>query len=120
MEIITIYLILGISLLLIIANLKLIFRPDKTGRIVKIDNICNMICSGNAESRAKSRDKKNINSAINIEVDTGDSQIIKAELSPCVLCIEKIKEGDIVGITKTGKRWIAQKTIGNLKCKINN
>ena len=44
---------------------------------------------------------------LNVRLDTGE--IYGAEISPCSLCIDKIKVGDPVGLTKTGSRIIAQK-----------
>lgn len=48
-------------------------------------------------------------SAIPLSVRLNTGEMCGAEISPCSLCMDKIKVGDPVGLTKTGSRIIAQK-----------
>lgn len=42
-------------------------------------------------------------------VELGDHETVEAEISPCCACIERLKEGDAVTITRLGGRVLAQR-----------
>lgn len=50
-------------------------------------------------------------SSLQIEVRLRDGSIEKAEMSPCTACLEKIKKGDVVNLTRSGRRLLAQKGV---------
>lgn len=46
-----------------------------------------------------------------IQVRLATGLVIVAHASPCSLCMERLKPGDAVRVSKIGKRYIAQKTV---------
>lgn len=50
-------------------------------------------------------------STIRIAVKLGNGSTERAEISACTACLEKIKEGDMVSLSRIGRRMIAQKGV---------
>lgn len=45
-----------------------------------------------------------------VQVRLKDNTTTTAEISPCTLCMDKLRVGDTVGLTEVGSRTIVQKT----------
>jgi hypothetical protein len=88
-------------------QLKLMMFPDKRGRIVEFEDL-----SENSCNECKSRNSGRMSYSIKVETD--DGELVDAEVSPCTLCMDKLRLGSKVGITKIGSRTIAQACM-NLK-----
>jgi len=91
---------------LIAMNMRTFLFPQKTGRIVSLGGMpeekgscknCALIPTEQGKSTIP----------ISVRLDTGE--ICKAEISPCCVCIDRMKVGDHVGITKIGSRITVQK-----------
>ncbi len=48
-------------------------------------------------------------SAVSLQVKLETGSMILAQTSPCTVCMERLKPGDPVRVTKIGDRYIAQK-----------
>lgn len=92
-------------------QLKLMLFPDKRGRIVEFEDLSETSCKD-----CKSHNKGRMSYTIKVETD--DGELVEAELSPCTLCMDRLRLGSQVGVTKIGSRTIAQACI-NLKSKEN-
>jgi hypothetical protein len=55
--------------------------------------------------------------AVAVYVRLQDGQVIKAKASPCFFCLEKVRHGDAVGVTRFGNHWIVQRSPGRLRWK---
>lgn len=84
-----------------IMQLKMMFFPHLRGKIIEFEPIFDGDCSS-------CRGKRGGKTSIPIKVKTDDGDIISAEISSCTLCIEKLKLGSRIGVTKIGGRNIAQ------------
>jgi len=84
----------------ILQNIRTFLFPQRVGRIVSI---------GGEIKDCKNCDRiyKKSTIPVGVKVDTGE--IYNAEISPCSICIDRIRVGDYVGITKIGSRIIAQR-----------
>jgi len=95
---------------LIAMNMRTFLFPQKTGRIVSLGGMSEEKGScKNCALMPTEAGKSTI--PISVRLDTGE--ICKAEISPCCVCIDRMKIGDHVGVTRFGSRIIAQK-IGKL------
>jgi len=54
--------------------------------------------------------------AFPIKIKLDDDSVVDAEISPCSLCMDKVKVGDRVGVTTVGSRCIAQR-LGKFRIK---
>jgi hypothetical protein len=52
-----------------------------------------------------------------VQVKLQDGRLIEARTSPCLFCLENVRKGDIVGITRFGSNWIVQRSPGWLRWK---
>ena len=101
----TIYvLFLLIGAFFLIYELKMLLRPHKRGYLVGVDRILPENCS-------TCKSTKGGKASIGISVQTDDGKKIKAEMSPCVMCLNKVKIGSRVGVTKVGSRIVCQRVI---------
>ncbi len=91
-------------------NIRTFLFPQKVGTIVsigeKLDNSDEkMYQCKNCDLMPTEPGRSTI--SLGIRLDTGE--ICKAEISPCCICIDRMKVGDCVGVTRIGSRVMAQK-----------
>lgn len=53
-----------------------------------------------------------IRGSVRIRVGLKDGTVIEAMASPCLFCLETIRKGDRLGITRFGDQWVAQRSPG--------
>jgi len=104
--------LIALGLYLAFISLKGMFFPTHTGIIVKPPEISapSGDTGGACLDRAKCRMLPG-RSGVPILVKTPEGTIIEAEISPCSICIEALKVGDTVGLTRAGERVIAQRAL---------
>ena len=91
-------------------NMRTFLFPQKSGTIVSIGKELN-------KSVGKDNTCKNCTllptepgkSTIPLSIRLYTGETCTAEISPCCICIDRMKIGDRVGVTKIGSRIIAQK-----------
>jgi hypothetical protein len=93
-------------------QLKIMMFPHKRGRIVEFEDLSEASCT-------ECKSKNNGRMTYNIKVETDDGDIVDAELSPCTMCMDGLRVGSRVGVSKIGSRTIAQSVI-NLKPEKGN
>lgn len=93
--------LLGLLGLFFLMQLKMMFFPQIKGSIIEFEPIFD----GNCNS---CRGKRKGLTSIPVKVETDGGEIISAEISPCTICIEKIRVGSRIGVTKIGDRLIVQ------------
>ncbi len=87
--------------------IKTTIFPNHVGKIKKFEGYgkmseCEVTCNTSI------RDISDGKMSIKILVELPDGEEIRCEISPCNVCLEKLKQGDTVGVTKLGSRYIAQ------------
>ena len=102
-------LLLGIGGILLILHFKLMLYPGNKGVVVEFEDMSPKACN-------TCRSTKLGRMSITVKVKMNDGEIVEAEISPCTICMEKIRIGSRVGVTKVGSRTIAQ-TFINLSGK---
>ena len=74
--------------------------PSQKGVIVDFsDPLAPMNCAGGPVG----------SSGLPVRVRLENNRVISAEVSPCTVCMERLKPGDTVSITRAGGRRIVQK-----------
>lgn len=111
---------LGLILLggyLVLMNIRTLLLPQRVGTLIAF---------GNKDSESKTLGEELKKSTIGcrkcslaetadgkmsfpVQVRLKDDTITTAEISPCALCMDKLRIGDNVGITKVGSRTIVQR-----------
>lgn len=91
-------------------NMRTFIFPQKAGRIVSVGGELKMpngkkYSCNNCTLMPTEPGKSTV--PVSIQLDSGET--CKAEISPCSLCIDRIKVGDRVGVTRRGSRIITQK-----------
>ncbi|MFH1402695.1 MAG: hypothetical protein ABIH11_00315 [Candidatus Altiarchaeota archaeon] len=88
---------------LLYVNFRTVFLPGKTGTIVSIGGgSCAVGCGSCGISRFA--DGK---ASMPVEVRLDDGEVVRAETSPCCVCMDRMDVGSRVGITEVGSRMIA-------------
>ncbi len=101
--------LLAVGGILMAMQLKLMIFPDKRGRIVGFEDLSETSCND-----CKSHNKGRMSYTVTVETD--DGELVEAEVSPCTLCLDRLRLGSQVGVTKIGSRTIAQACM-NLKAQ---
>ena len=99
-------LLLAIGGILFIIQFKYMFFPTWKGKIIEFHGL-------DPENCTSCKSTKFGRASLDISVKTEDGQIIRAEISPCTICLNKLHPGSPVGVSKIGSRIIAQ-PIGKL------
>jgi hypothetical protein len=89
-------------------NMRTFLFPQRTGRIISIGQNLSDGGDGSCKSCALMPTEPG-RSTIPLSVRLGNGDVCNAEISPCCVCIDRMKAGDYVGITKFGSRTIVQK-----------
>ena len=89
---------------LMLFQMKLMLFPHKRGHIVEFENFSASSCT-----ECKSRNKGRL--SYKIKVQTDDGELVEAEVSPCTMCMDGLKLGSRVGVTRIGSRIVAQSVI---------
>lgn len=93
--------LLALGGILFFIQFKYMFFPTWKGNIIEFDRLDENNCTS-CKSTKLGR------SSLDIKVKTEDGQIIDAEISPCTICLNKLKVGSQVGVSKIGTRNVAQ------------
>ena len=96
--------LLAVGGILFLIQFKYMFFPTWKGKIIKFQDFSSDSCTS-CKSTKKGR------SSLEIKVKTDDGEIINAEISACTLCLNKLKLGSRVGVSKIGSRQVAQPII---------
>jgi len=103
-------------------NLRTFIWPQQMGQVVafgsdeEADNVLGIYKDCNSCQISENSGRL----AFPIKIKLDDESVIDAEISPCSLCMDKVKVGDKVGITRMGSRCIAQKLGKFNLCRIQN
>ena len=98
------WILLIIGGLFIFLQFKLMVKPHFKGEIIDFENLDEENCR-----KCKSAKKGRASLEVTVLIDNGD--LIKAEVSPCMICLNRLSAGSIVGVTKLGTRMIVQPLI---------
>lgn len=55
--------------------------------------------------------------SVAVQVRLEDGRVIQAKASPCFFCLERVRFGEVVGVTRFGNRWIVQRPSGRFRWK---
>jgi hypothetical protein len=96
--------LLAMGGILFLIQFKYMFFPTWKGKIIEFQELNKENCTS-----CKSNDKGK--SSLDIKVKTDDGEIIDAEISTCTICLNKLRVGSRIGVSKVGSRHIAQPVI---------
>ncbi len=88
----------------VVLQFKLMIWPGTKGEIIAFQSFEAADCT-----QCKSTEGGRASIEVTVLTEAGD--ITTAEVSPCMICMNKLAVGSIVGITRFGKRLIAQPLI---------
>ncbi len=98
---------------LVLANIRTMLLPQKVGTLIAFEG--GSISAALTQAECKNCKTCSLAEQVDgklsfpVKIKLRDDTITTAEISPCSLCIDKLKIGDRVGITKVGSRIIVQK-----------
>jgi len=95
--------LLALGGILFLIQFKYMFFPTWKGQIVAFQDLSSDNCKS-CKSSKKGR------TSLEIQVKTDAGEIIPAEISPCTICLNKLRVGSRVGVSKIGTRNVAQPT----------
>ncbi|HDN82939.1 MAG TPA: hypothetical protein ENG50_01095 [Candidatus Altiarchaeales archaeon] len=78
---------------IIIESLRILFLPEKIGKITEIKS--------NVPGKA----------SVSVIVKLKNGEFVAAEVSPCCLCLDRLKVGDLVAVREIGNRKIIYKPV---------
>lgn len=84
-------------------SFKMTFAPHQVGILID-DDSKGFSCQGGESSVA-----------VSVKLENG--RVIRAKASPCFFCLEKVRPGEVVGITRFGNHWIVQRSSGRCRWK---
>jgi hypothetical protein len=87
-------------------SLKMTFAPHHVGTLV-----------ADPSDGCSCKEKQFGQTSVMVQVKLRDGRLIEAKTSPCLFCLENVREGDTVGITRFGRHWIVQRSPGWVKWK---
>jgi hypothetical protein len=101
-----IYALLLFGLYLLLMDVKMWFAPQKKGRIVAVEDQVKR-----AEQDCNCGTIRNCRSALSATVRTEDGELVETEMSPCLVCMDRVKLGSQIGLHRIGNRWIGRRYI---------
>ena len=97
-------LLFGLGLLLY--DVKTWFLPKERGRVVAIEDQM-----AQAEEACDCGTVKATGSHISAAVRLEDGSVVPVDMSPCLVCMDKVRIGSQLGLNKVGDRWIGRRYI---------
>jgi hypothetical protein len=97
-------LLFGFYLLLLDA--KMWFAPNKKGRIVAVEDQMET-----AKENCNRGTIKACRSHISATVRSDEGELIDVDLSPCLICMDRVEMGSQIGLHRIGDRWIGRRYI---------
>ncbi|HIE34317.1 MAG TPA: hypothetical protein EYP86_04185 [Candidatus Altiarchaeales archaeon] len=122
--------LLLIGIYAVLMNFRAMFFPQKIGRLIAYGDGTDraQIVPENGFKCSKGNcstcdvctltDSADGKMTFPVQVELKNKSIITADISPCCICIDRLKKGDLVGITTVGKRTVVQK-VGKLHTLLN-
>lgn len=94
------------GLYLLLMDVKMWFAPQKKGRVVAVEDQV-----ANAERDCNSGTIRNCKSHLTATVRTEDGELVQTDMSPCLVCMDRVRLGSQIGLHRIGDRWIGRKYI---------
>ncbi|NIP33804.1 MAG: hypothetical protein GWN18_02640 [Thermoplasmata archaeon] len=110
-----IYALLLFGLYLLLMDVKMWFAPHKKGRIVAVEDQV-----GTAERDCNCGTIKNCRSHLTATVRTEDGDLVQTDMSPCLVCMDRVRLGSQIGLHRIGDRWIGRRYIDLLGRGLEN
>ena len=101
-----IWALLLFGLYLLLMDVKMWFAPQKKGRIVTVEDQVET-----AEKDCSCGTIKNCRSHLIATVRLEDGENMDVELSPCLVCMDRVRTGSQIGLHRIGNRWIGRRYI---------
>jgi hypothetical protein len=101
-----IYGLLLFGLYLLLMDVKMWFAPHKKGRIVAVEDQVRK-----AEGDCNCGTIRNCRSHLTATVRTEDGEMVRTDMSPCLVCMDRVRLGSQIGLHRIGDRWIGRRYI---------
>jgi hypothetical protein len=101
-----IYALLLFGLYLLLMDVKMWFAPGRKGRIVAVEDQVST-----AERDCNCGTIRNCRSHLTATVRTEDGDLVQTDMSPCLVCMDKVRLGSQIGLHRIGDRWIGRRYI---------
>jgi hypothetical protein len=97
-------LLFGLGLLLY--DVKSWLMPDRKGRVVAIEDQLKRAEEA-CECGKASAGRSHLTATVRLE----DGSLVPVDMSPCLICMDKVRLGSQMGLNRIGDRWIARRYI---------
>jgi hypothetical protein len=94
------------GLYLLLMDVKMWFAPQRKGRIVAVEDQV-----ATAEANCSCGTIKSCGSHIRATVRVEGGETMDVEISPCLVCMDRVKMGSQIGLHRIGDRWIGRRYI---------
>ena len=101
-----IWALLLFGLYLLLMDAKMWFAPSKKGRIVAVEDQV-----ATAKQNCNCGTIKACKSHLTATVRSDEGELIDVQLSPCLICMDRVKMGSQIGLHRIGNRWIGRRYI---------
>ncbi len=101
-----IWALLLFGLYLLLMDAKMWFAPQRKGRIVAVEDQVET-----AEKNCSCGTIKSCRSHITATVRVEGGETMEVQLSPCLVCMDRVKMGSQIGLHRIGDRWIGRRYI---------
>ena len=94
------------GLYLLLMDAKMWFAPQKKGRIVAVEDQL-----AQAEKACDCGTVHACKSHLTAKVRLENGELLDVDLSPCLVCMDRVKLGSQIGLHRIGQRWIGRRYI---------
>ena len=101
-----IWALLLFGLYLLLMDVKMWFAPQRKGRVVAVEDQL-----AKAEANCSCGTLKTCRSHLTAKVRLEDGELMDVDLSPCLVCMDRVKLGSQIGLHRIGRRWIGRRYI---------
>ena len=101
-----IYGLLLFGLYLLLMDVKMWFAPQKRGRVLAVEDQVET-----AEKDCNCGTIRDCRSHLTATVRTEDGELVETQMSPCLVCMDRVGLGSQIGLHRIGDRWIGRRYI---------
>jgi hypothetical protein len=101
-----IWALLLFGLYLLLMDVKMWFVPQKKGRIVAVEDQMDK-----AEKDCNCGTVSTCRSHLTAKVRVEDGEMLDVDMSPCLVCMDRVGLGSQIGLHSIGDRWIGRRYI---------
>ena len=97
---------LGVGLILVLYDIKLMVAPNRRGRLLSVENQLER-----AQRACSCSDVGAGRSYIAAKVELEDGSTVDVDVSSCLVCMDRVRVGSQIGVTRVGSKLVGRRYI---------